>query len=60
MPASIDLATLAAIVVVLWMLTVIFRLMSRWHLYFIFRRVLLTAVFIAIVVFCWNLATAWR
>jgi hypothetical protein len=60
MPGSIDLVALAAIVVVLWMLTVIFRVMSRWHLYFIFRRVLLTAVFIAIVAFCWNLATAWR
>jgi hypothetical protein len=60
MPGSIDLVALAAIVVVLWMLTVIFRLMSRWHLYRIFRRVLLTAVVIAIVAFCWNLATAWR
>ena len=60
MPGSIDLAALAAIVVVLWMLTVIFRVLSRWHLYFIFRRVLLTAVFIAIVAFCWNLATASR
>lgn len=60
MPGSIDLVALAAIVVALWILTVIFRVMSRWHLYFIFRRVLLTAVFIAIVAFCWNLAAAWR
>ena len=60
MPGSIDLVALAAIVVVLWILTVVFRVMSRWHLYVIFRRVLLTAVVIAIVAFCWNLVTAWR
>ena len=60
MPGSIDLVALAAIVVVLWMFTVMFRVMSRWHLYFIFRRVLLTAVFIAIVAFCWNLVTSVR
>ena len=60
MPGSIDLVALAAVVVVLWMLTVIFRVMSRWHLYVIFRRVLLTAVVIAIVAFCWKLTTSWR
>jgi len=60
MTGSVDLVGLAVIVVVLWILTVIFRLRSRWHLYFLFRRVLLTAVVIAVVAFCWNLVTALR
>jgi len=60
MPGSIDLVALAAIVVVLWMLTVVFRVLSRWHLYLIFRRVMLTAVVIAIAAFCWNLITSLR
>ena len=60
MTGSIDLVGLAVIVVVLWILTVIFRLRSWWHLYFVFRRVLLTAVVIAVVAFCWNLVLAFR
>jgi hypothetical protein len=60
MPGSIDLTGLAVVVVALWILTVIFRVMSRWHLYLVFRRVLLTAVAVAIVVFCWNLWQSWR
>jgi hypothetical protein len=56
----IDLAALAAVVVVLWMLTVIFRLTSKWHLYLVFRRALITAVVVGIIVFFWNVATAWR
>ena len=60
MAGSIDLAGLAVIVVVLWILTVIFRVRSKWHLYFIFRRVLFTAVVIAVVAFCWNLVLAFR
>ena len=51
---------LAAIVVLLWILTLIARATSRWHLYLVFRRVLLTAVALAIVVFCWNLWQSWR
>jgi hypothetical protein len=54
------MAGLAVVVVALWVLTVISRVKSRWHLYPIFRRALLTAVAVAIAVFCWNLATAWR
>jgi len=57
---GIDLAALAAVVVVLWMLTVIFRLTSKWHLYLVFRRALITAVVVGIIVFFWNVATAWR
>ena len=60
MPGSIDLVALAAIVVLLWILTVVFRVTSRWALYFVFRRVLLTAVVLAIVAFCWNLVLAFR
>jgi hypothetical protein len=60
MPGPIDLAGLAVVVVALWVLTVIFRVKSRWHLYIIFRRALLTAVVVAIAVFCWNLATSLR
>ena len=60
MPGSIDLVALAAIVVFLWILTVVFRVTSRWALYFVFRRVLLTAVVLAIVAFCWNLVLAFR
>jgi type VI protein secretion system component VasK len=60
MPGPIDLAGLAVVVVALWVFTVIFRLKSRWHLYVVFRRALLTAVVVAIAVFCWNLATSLR
>ena len=60
MPGSIDLVALAAIVVFLWILTVVFRVTSRWALYFVFRRVLLTAVVLAIVAFCGNLVLAFR
>jgi type VI protein secretion system component VasK len=60
MPGTIDLAPLAAIVVILWILTVIFRVKSRWHLYPVFRRVLLTAVVMAVAAFCWNLVQTWR
>jgi hypothetical protein len=60
MPGSIDLVALAAIVVFLWLLTVVFRATSRWGLYFVFRRVLLTAVVLAIIAFCWNLVLAFR
>ncbi len=60
MPGSIDLTALAVVVVALWILTVIFRVKSRWHLYVIFRRALLTAVVVAIVAFCWNLVLAFR
>jgi hypothetical protein len=60
MPGSIDMAGLAVVVVALWVLTVIFRVKSRWHLYPIFRRALFTAIVVALAVFCWNLATAWR
>ena len=54
------MAGLAVVVVALWVLTVIFRVKSRWHLYPIFRRALFTAIVVALAVFCWNLATAWR
>jgi hypothetical protein len=55
-----DMVGLAVIVVVLWILTVITRVRSRYHLYPTFRRALLTAVAVAIAVFCWNLVTAYR
>jgi hypothetical protein len=55
MPGPIDLSALAVVVVVLWIMTVITRARSRHHLYPTFRRALLTAVAVAIVVFCWNL-----
>ncbi len=55
MPRSIDLIGLAVIVVVLWILTIVARATSRWHLYVVFRRVLLTAVAVGIAAFCWNL-----
>jgi hypothetical protein len=55
MPRSIDLVGLAVVVVLLWILTLIARATSRWQMYLVFRRVLLTAVALAIAVFCWNL-----
>ena len=60
MPGAIDLVPLAVIVVALWLLTLVFRVRSRHHLYPIFRRALLTAIAVAVVVFCWNLVTALR
>ncbi len=60
MPRSIDLVGLAVLVVLLWILTLIARATSRWQLYLVFRRVLLTAVALAIAVFCWNLWQSWR
>jgi hypothetical protein len=60
MPGSIDLVALAAVVVVLWILTLVFRVKSRWHLYPVFRRALWTAVLIGAAAFCWNVVTAWR
>ena len=60
MPGSIDLVALAVLVVVLWILTVVFRLVSQPHLYRLFRRVLLTAVVVAVAAFCWNLVLAFR
>ena len=60
MPASIDLVPLAVVVVVLWILTVATRARSRHNLYPTFRRALLTAVVVAIAVFCWNLVMTFR
>jgi hypothetical protein len=58
MPGSIDLAPLAVVVTVLWLLTVVARAKSRHHLYPVFRRALLTAVVVALMVFAWNLTWA--
>ncbi len=60
MPGPIDLVPLAVVVVVLWILTVVTRARSRHTLYPAFRRALLTAVAVAIAMFCWNLVTALR
>lgn len=57
---EIDMVGLAVIVLILWILTVIARVRSRYHLYPTFRRALLTAVAVAIAVFCWNVVTARR
>ena len=56
MPGPIDLVPLAAVVTTLWVLTVVSRRRSKDHLYRVFRRALLTAVLVAIVAFCWNVA----
>ena len=57
---AIDMVGLAVIVVILWILTVIARVRSRHHLYPTFRRALLTAVAVAIAVFCWNVVQTMR
>jgi len=60
MPGPVDLVPLAVVVLVLWILTVVTRARSRHTLYPAFRRALLTAVVVAIVVFCWNLVLTFR
>jgi hypothetical protein len=58
MPGTIDMVPLGIVVSTLWLLTMVCRARSYHHLYPVFRRALLTAVIVGIVVFCWNVVWA--